>query len=216
MLQELLCADFGVIHMLEARDHSRRRNDLVVIPTLLVVDTHWIACTADLNHLQDTAIAELLGDRLAVVLVGLVLRVGLDAPDEVGLCGIHDVHEVRELVFEFRGHRVFLLLLVGPLSGSLICEEVSKLHTALDEASHECVGAARHALDEVVAELVLVLVQEGICAVLHWTGKVLDHKPCGLRLDLVESPVPFVCPHQLVAKALVRTLWHHALLIENG
>mmetsp|Transcript_145626 Transcript_145626/g.256748 ORF Transcript_145626/g.256748 Transcript_145626/m.256748 type:complete len:294 (+) Transcript_145626:2475-3356(+) len=110
MLKQFLHSKFRIVQMLQARDNGEGGKDLVIIPALLMVDADRIASTTDLNHLQDASIAELLHDRLPVVLVRCIQRVGLDAPDEVWLGRVHDVHEGRQLLFEFRRHRVLLLL----------------------------------------------------------------------------------------------------------
>mmetsp|Transcript_15145 Transcript_15145/g.38443 ORF Transcript_15145/g.38443 Transcript_15145/m.38443 type:complete len:233 (-) Transcript_15145:2293-2991(-) len=57
VVQQLLCSQLQVVNMLQAGDHLRAAQDLVVIPALLVVDTHGVACSADLHNLQDAAVA---------------------------------------------------------------------------------------------------------------------------------------------------------------
>mmetsp|Transcript_9537 Transcript_9537/g.20903 ORF Transcript_9537/g.20903 Transcript_9537/m.20903 type:complete len:591 (-) Transcript_9537:776-2548(-) len=216
VLQQLLRPDLRVVEVPEARDYGGLGDDLVVVPALLVIDADRVAGAADLHDLQHAAVAELLRHALPVVEVRQVLRVGLDAPDEVGLRQVHDVHEAGELVLELGGDGVLFLLLRRAARLLLLGREhLRKLPVLLEEVGDEGVAAACHALDDVVAQLVLVLVEERVGAVLDGAGEVLDDEPGGLRLDLVEAPVALVLLHQLVAEALVGALRHDALLVED-
>mmetsp|Transcript_13764 Transcript_13764/g.32821 ORF Transcript_13764/g.32821 Transcript_13764/m.32821 type:complete len:240 (-) Transcript_13764:2053-2772(-) len=100
VLQQLLGSNLGVLQMPKLRDDLWQAHNLVVIPTLLVINPDRIACSTDLDNLQDTTIAQLLGDTLSVEKVWQVLWVRLDASDKVGLGEIHDVHQAGELLLE--------------------------------------------------------------------------------------------------------------------
>mmetsp|Transcript_91712 Transcript_91712/g.296753 ORF Transcript_91712/g.296753 Transcript_91712/m.296753 type:complete len:268 (+) Transcript_91712:2835-3638(+) len=102
VLKQLLRPDLAVVQVLEAGNRGRRGDDLVVVPTLLMVDANGVAGAAHLNHLQNTPIPQLLRHGLPVVTVRLVLRVWLDATDEMWLGEVHNVHEARELILELR------------------------------------------------------------------------------------------------------------------
>ena len=110
----------------------------------------------------------------------------VDAPDEVRLRQVDDVHEVGQLLLELGRHRVLFLLLS---TGVLLLEDLSELDVLPEEVGDELVAAVAHDLDDVVAELVLVLVQEGVGAVADGPGEVLNDKPRRLGLDLVEALV---------------------------
>mmetsp|Transcript_103739 Transcript_103739/g.231638 ORF Transcript_103739/g.231638 Transcript_103739/m.231638 type:complete len:285 (+) Transcript_103739:625-1479(+) len=213
VFEELLCADLGIIDMPEARDDRGRSNNLEVVPTLLVVDAHGVASAAHLDHLQHAPIPQLLRHGLPVVTVGLIIRIRLDAADEMRLRQVHNIHQACKLVFELQGYCVLFLLL--PIT-IVFAESLGVLGVVSKELPEESVRTASHARDKVMAELVLVFVEEAIGAVADWPREVLDNKPRGLRLDLVESAVAPVLLHDLVAEALVRTLRHQAFLVEDG
>mmetsp|Transcript_66995 Transcript_66995/g.193585 ORF Transcript_66995/g.193585 Transcript_66995/m.193585 type:complete len:1210 (-) Transcript_66995:420-4049(-) len=219
VVQQLLGAYLRLVDVLEARHNLRRAQHLVVVPTLLVIDTHRVACSAHLHDLEHTAVPQLLRDRLAIVPVRLVLRVGLDAPDKVGLRQVDNVHQARQLLLELRGDRVlFLLRPAGPSLGRLLRrrrEHLGVLPVLLEQVRHELVLTAAHALDDVVAELIFVFVEEAVGAVGDRPSEVLDDEPRRLRLDLVEASVTFVLLDQLVAETRVGTLRHHALLVQD-
>mmetsp|Transcript_8911 Transcript_8911/g.27708 ORF Transcript_8911/g.27708 Transcript_8911/m.27708 type:complete len:234 (-) Transcript_8911:1721-2422(-) len=163
VLQKLLRTDLAVVYVLQTCHHSWRGNDLVVVPALLVVDADRIPSSAHLDNLQNTTVPQLLRHGLSVISVVLVLRVRLDTPDEVRFRKVHNVHQARELILELRRNRVLLLLASGLLLLLLArAEHVGVLWILLEETSNELVLAAAHALDEVIAQLVLVLVQKRV------------------------------------------------------
>jgi len=180
----------------------------------LVVDADWITCAAHLYNLQDTAISQLLGDSLPVVEVRQIQGIRLDAPDEVRLGGIDNIHETGQLILELAGHRV-LLFLLSDLS-FLRFQDLLVLDVGSKHGDNKRFGALAHARDKVIAELILILVQEGVCAIRYWPCEVLDHEPTRLRLDLIEASVALVGTNKLVTKPLVGASRHRALLAEDG
>mmetsp|Transcript_51451 Transcript_51451/g.123871 ORF Transcript_51451/g.123871 Transcript_51451/m.123871 type:complete len:478 (-) Transcript_51451:949-2382(-) len=216
MLQELLGPELAVVDVLQTLDLLWGRDDLVIVPALLVVDPHWVSSSADLNNLQHTSISQLFGHSLSVIPIRLVLRIGLDAPDEVWLCEVDNVHETGELVLELRGDSVLLLLASHFLVSSVLAKHFDILGILLEKVCNKLVGTTTHAFNEIVAQLILVLVKEGVCAVVDRPREVLDDKPGRLRLNLIKAAVALVLLDELVAEALVRTLGHHALLVQDG
>mmetsp|Transcript_63283 Transcript_63283/g.102534 ORF Transcript_63283/g.102534 Transcript_63283/m.102534 type:complete len:286 (+) Transcript_63283:1948-2805(+) len=215
VLQQLLGPDLCIVQVLEPRKHLRGANDLVVIPALLVVDANRVSSSADLDNLQNSSVAQLLRHALAVVQVGQVRRIWLDAADEVGLGQVHDIHEACKLVLELARHCVLLLLAANLLLGLILAQDFRKLHILLEEICHKLVGASTHALDEIIAELVAILIQESIRTIADGPGEMLDHEPRRLRLDLVKAAMTLVLLHQLVDETLVGTIGHDALFIQH-
>mmetsp|Transcript_124926 Transcript_124926/g.266641 ORF Transcript_124926/g.266641 Transcript_124926/m.266641 type:complete len:432 (+) Transcript_124926:2367-3662(+) len=216
VLQQLPCANALVIDMAEAGHNRGLGDDLVIVPAFLMTDSHRVACTAHLDNLQHAAIPQLLGHGLPIIAVGLVLRVRLDAPNEVGLGEVHKVHQRGKLILELRGNSILLLLAADLLLGGLfLVQDLGVLDVTLKEIGDKGIGAGAHELDEIVAQLVLVLVKERVGAVAHRPSEVLDDEPRGLRLDLIEATMAFVLLHKLIAEALVGAIGHHALLVKH-
>mmetsp|Transcript_70091 Transcript_70091/g.194859 ORF Transcript_70091/g.194859 Transcript_70091/m.194859 type:complete len:609 (-) Transcript_70091:1456-3282(-) len=218
VFEQFLRAQLLVVHMLEPRHDLRRCDDLVVVPALLVVDAHWVAGAAHLHHLQDTAVSQLLRHAFPVVQIGQVLRVRLDAPDEMRLRGIDDLHEGRQLVLELGRHGVFLLLSSSAhllLGAHSYVENLGELHVALEHRHDELHAACANAVHDIVRQLILVLVQESVGAIVDRPSEVLDDEPGWLRPDLVEAAVALVLLDKFVAETLVGARWHSALLVEH-
>mmetsp|Transcript_66996 Transcript_66996/g.193595 ORF Transcript_66996/g.193595 Transcript_66996/m.193595 type:complete len:668 (-) Transcript_66996:420-2423(-) len=218
VVQKLLRPQLEIVDVLEAGDRLRGGDDAVVVPTLLVVDAHGVSGSAHLHNLQHAAVAQLLGDALAIVAIRLVLRVRLDAPNKVRLGQVDDVHETRQLVLELGRDGDPLLLAAAGLArvlSRLLVERLCVLLVLSEKALDELFLARAHALDDVVAELIFVFVEEAVGAVGDRPSEVLDDEPRRLRLDLVEASVTFVLLDQLVAETRVGTLRHHALLVQD-
>mmetsp|Transcript_66770 Transcript_66770/g.105642 ORF Transcript_66770/g.105642 Transcript_66770/m.105642 type:complete len:400 (-) Transcript_66770:1345-2544(-) len=215
VFHKLLRASFLIVNMLERFDNLGLRNDFVIIPALLMVDTHGIACTTHLDDLQDTTIPQLLCYPFSIVDVRLVLGVGLDAPDKVWVCFVNDLHERAELGLELRRNRILCFLLLGVLFSIWVRKCLLVLDIVSEQILDEIQAAIPHAFDNIIAELILVLIQERICAVGNWSSKVLDHKPSRLHLYHIEATMTCVLSNDFVAETRIGAIGNSAFLIEH-
>mmetsp|Transcript_40228 Transcript_40228/g.106728 ORF Transcript_40228/g.106728 Transcript_40228/m.106728 type:complete len:319 (-) Transcript_40228:1662-2618(-) len=213
VFQKLFSTSCRIAEVFQTSNHRRCADHLVIVPTLLMIDAHRVPCTADLHNLQHTTIPQLLRHTFSVVEIRHVLRIWFDATNEMRLSGVNDFHQTRELFFELRRHGVLLFLL---LTLVLLGEDRHVLDIRPEKVRDEGARARAHALDGAVGQLILVLVHEGIRAVLHRPSEVLDNEPRGFHLDLVHATVTFVGPKNLVAEGLVRTPRNDALLVKHG
>mmetsp|Transcript_35133 Transcript_35133/g.78697 ORF Transcript_35133/g.78697 Transcript_35133/m.78697 type:complete len:286 (-) Transcript_35133:823-1680(-) len=189
------------------RNKLLRDKTSIVQPAIMMVGSHRVPCSTHLHCLQDTAIPQLFRHTRPIVDVWLILRVGLDAAHEVGICLVDRLHQFRELFLEFGRQSHWFLLLALAFTEFFV--------VVLEPCLHKRICGALHDLDTVYAQLVFVLVQELVHAILHWPGKMVDDEPVLLLLDDVEPSIPLMLLLELIHETQIRASNNQALLIQH-
>jgi hypothetical protein len=125
----------------------------------------------DANVFLETKVLDLVENRLVVILLGRPVLVGLDGTDVVGLA----LHEVGDEVVGG------CLNLVTSSRGTLLGVVVDLVG---EEGAEEWVCASLNEVENVLAQLVLVLVGHTRDVVKHITGVVLDQELVAARLKV--------------------------------
>mmetsp|Transcript_35407 Transcript_35407/g.101097 ORF Transcript_35407/g.101097 Transcript_35407/m.101097 type:complete len:528 (+) Transcript_35407:511-2094(+) len=188
----------------------------VVQHRLAVPKPHRVSRTAHADGFQDPLIPQLLHNGRPVEGVCDALRVGLDAPDEVGGRGTDVNHEGLQLLPELGGHGVCLCPRHTHLARRDRClrsEDPPVIHEPLLD---EGLGTALHAIQSVGTKRVLVLGQEGLGVILHRTSKMPHDEVALPVLHDLEKPAAAVAVCQLPVPGVGRATDDVALLVQHG